>query len=182
MDILEQIGITKDELINRIVDRALGITAGYEQTGEESWQEIPFSSVVDEKIEKSIGNLIDSMKSKIQTQIDIIMLKKIEEVFKAPFQPVDRWGDKKGEVTTIKDMIANEAQDFWAQKVDEDGRRYDGYGSKLTMAQYHAKKVIKEFYDSQLKIEVDKMVKDFRSKIPETIGQEMAKSVTKYFK
>jgi hypothetical protein len=36
MDILEQVGITKEELIDRIVEKALGITADYKQTGEET--------------------------------------------------------------------------------------------------------------------------------------------------
>ena len=51
-DLFEQIGITKEELIDRIVDKALGMAADYRQTGEESWEDIPLSEVVDDKITK----------------------------------------------------------------------------------------------------------------------------------
>lgn len=181
MDILTQIGITKEELIDRIVDTALGITAGYEQTGHESWEELPLSEVVDKKIETAIGKLVDRLKDQIEKQIDKIMAQKIEEVFNAPFQRTNQWGDKIGEPTTIRDMVANEAINYWNQKVDDDGKT-SKYNSKQTMAEYHAKQVVKKVYDTELAAAVEVMIKDFRAKIPDTIGEIMAKTVVKYFK
>ena len=72
-NMLEQIGITKEELIERIVNKALGTTADYRQTGEETWVEIPFSDVVDKKITNAIGNIVESMKPLIGTRIETIM-------------------------------------------------------------------------------------------------------------
>src|SRR4030042_6995113 len=108
MDILEQVGITKDELIDRIVEKALGITADYRQTGAESWEDIPLSSVVDKKITDAIGNLVESMKPLITGRIEAIMTDKIEEIFVAPFQKTNQWGEKIGETPTSKDIIEEE--------------------------------------------------------------------------
>lgn len=182
-DMLEQIGITKDELINRIVDKALGITADYRQTGEESWDEIPLSSVVDKKIEDAIGNLVGAMKPLIQERINSIMMEKIEEVFSKPFQPVNNWNEPKGDPTTIRDLIASEARTYWTAKVDANGRS-DGssYGDKQDRAAFFAKKVMTEYYEKELVSTVKKMAEELKAKIPATISQEIASTVIKHLK
>ena len=91
-DLLDQIGITKEELIDRIVEKALGSTADCRQTGEESWDDIPLSAVVDQKITEAIGNLVESMKPFIKGRIEEIMDAEVGRVFLLPFQPVDHWG------------------------------------------------------------------------------------------
>ena len=183
-DFLDQVGITKDELIDRIVDKALGITADYKQTGEESWENIPLSSVVDKKIEQAMNNLIDKMKEQIQSRIDNIMSQKIEEVFTIPFQRTDRWGKSIGEPTTIRDMIFDDANSYWTTKVDRDGKPDNSsYGTELTeRAIFYARKVMTEVYDKELTKTVRDMAEDMKKKIPATIAKEISDAVVKHLK
>lgn len=183
MDLLEQVGITKDELIDRIVDKALGITADHRQTGEETWEDIPLSSVVDAKITSAIGSLVDKMKPMIEGRINEIMNAEIEKVFTSPFQPVTRWGEPKGEMTTIRDIIAKEATDYWSKKVDSsNGKEYTGFGNGEERAVYYARKVMSEFYEKELVKTVKKMAEDLKSKIPETIAKEISETVIKHLR
>lgn len=178
MDLLEQVGITKEEIIDRIVERALGMAADYRQTGEESWEDIPLSSVVDKKITDAIGNLIESMKKTIQERIETIMTQEVEKVFTLPFQPVTQWGEKKGELTTIRDLIAKEASDYWNKEVDERGNPNNKYGSREIRAVYFARQVMTDYYNKELVKTVKDMAVELKKRIPETIGKEIAKTVT----
>ena len=182
--ILEQIGITQDELIDRIVDRVLGMTAGYNQTGEDTYDEIPFSKVIDSKIEKALGDIVEKARESIQDKIDKIVTEKIEAVFSMPFQPVNRFGEKTGTETTIKELIANEATNYWTARVDPStGKTPDRYASDHTeRAVFYARKVMTEFYDKELVKIVKKMAEDLKNRIPETIGQEITKTVTNFLK
>jgi len=180
---LEALGITKDDLVNRIVSAALGMAAGYKQTGEESWADVPLSSVVDAKITEAIGNLVDTMKPLLQQRIDEIMTTKITEVFTAPFTPTDRWGKPKGEPTTIRDMIADEAESYWAKTVGSDGKQpSDGYGEKMTRAQYYARQVMTDVYNEKLVQEVKTMASELRAKIPATISAEISETVLNHLR
>lgn len=183
-DILAQIGITKEELIDRIVEKALGITADYRAVGPESWEDIPLSSVVDTKIEKAIGSLIETMSSKIESRINAIMSKKVEEVFTAPFQRVDKWGAKKGEPTTIRDMIFDEANEYWSKQVDRDGKQSSGgYGSETTeRAIFYARKVMTDVYDRELVKTVKEMAENLKKRIPATIAEEITATVVRHLK
>ena len=181
-NILEQVGITKEELIERIVEKALGITAEHKQTGEETWEEIPLSSVVDEKINSAIGDFISKMEPFITKRIEIIMDEQIEAVFNKPFQKVNNWGEKKGEVTTIKDIIYDDAKKYWTLMVDKDGRETNGYGDKFTRAEFYARKVMQTHYEKELEHEVKKMSLEMKQKIPQTIAQEITKTIVGYLK
>lgn len=180
MNFLEQVGITKEELIEKIVNRALGITAAFGHTGEECWEDVPFSDVVDKKIDTAIGNLIEQLEPKIQARIDEIMNKKMNDVFVSPFQPLNKWGDKIGEVTTIRDLIALEASKYWTEKVDENGNVSDSYNNKMSRSTFYAHKVMTEVYDKELVSEVKKLASEMKAKIPATIADEISKTVVKY--
>ena len=183
MDILEQVGITKEELIERIVTRALGISAALEQTGEESWEEVPFSDVIDKKVNSAIGNFIEQFRPMIQFRINEIMNQKMNEVFEAPFQPVDKWGNKKGEETTIRDLIALDAKNYWSEKVDENGVvNSSSYSNKTPRSTFYARKVMTEFYDKELVSEVKKLASEMKAKIPETISAEISNTIIRYLK
>lgn len=178
MDILEQIGITKEELIQRIVDKALVITAVATQTGEDTWEDIPFSRTVDTLIARKIGDLVEKMNPLIQTRIETIMNEKIEAVFVAPFQRTTKFGDKIGEPTTIKECIAEEAVKFWTEQVNPiNGERHTGYGDRVSRAEYYARKVMKEHYNKELISEVKAMAEEFKARIPKTVAEEISKTV-----
>jgi hypothetical protein len=182
-DILVQLGITRESVVESIVSTALGMAADYKQTGEEAWENIPLSDVVDKKITAAIGNLVEGMNPFIQARIENIMDEKIREVFTSSFQQVDRWGKPTGEPTTVQDLIADEAKKYWVETVGNDGKKPDGYSmSTQTRAQWYAKQVMTDVYNKELQETVRTMAKELKAKIPQTIGEEISKAVIGYLK
>lgn len=181
-NILEQVGITKEELIERIVNKALGITADYKQTGEETWEEVPFSSVVDKKITDAIKNMMDAIKPMIENRVIKIMDEEIGKVFNSPFQRVDSWGKAIGEPVSIRDIIAEQSKKYWETPVDSTGKPSNSYNSSFPRSEYYANKVMKEYYDKELIGAVKEMADNLSAMIPDTIGDEIHKTVLKYLK
>lgn len=181
-NILEQIGITREELIERIVNKALGLATDYKSTAPESWEEVPFSEVVDRNIGKAIGNLIDTMTPLLQDRINDIINRETEKIFNSPFQRVDSWGKPIGDPISVRDMIKEITTKYWDTAVNDKGEPVSSYGQRVSRAEYYAGKVMREYYNKQLVGEVEKMAAELRDKIPETISSEISKSVLKYLK
>jgi hypothetical protein len=181
-NILEQVGITKEELIERIINKALGITADYKQTGEETWEEIPFSSVVDKKITDTIKNMMNTIKPMIEERVIKIMDQEMEKVFNSPFQRVDSWGKAIGEPVSIRDIIAEQSKKYWETTVDSTGKPSNSYNSSFPRSEYYARQVMTDYYNKELVNEVKKMADDLSTKIPDTIGDEIHKTVLKYLR
>jgi len=181
-DLLTQLGITKDELIDRVVNKVLGFTADQVQTDEDRWEDVPLSAVIDKKIHASIGDLVKAAEPMIQSRIDKIMQEQIEAVFSAPFYRRNQWGEQKGEETTIRDMIHDDAEKYWTVIVDSSGKVSNGYGDKMSRAEFYAKTVMTEVYNKELTEVVRKMSQELAGRIPKTIGDEISKAVLKHLK
>lgn len=183
-NLLEQLGITREEVIDRIVNKALGLNSDSKQVGKDEWETVPFSEVVDQKIEQAIGNILESAKTVIQNKIFETVDREAKKVFDSPFQMVNRFGEPTGDLITIRDLIANESLDYWNTEVDEKGQPVKGgyYSVKIKRSQYYARKIMTEVFDKELVTEVKKMAIELKNKIPSTISEEISKIVTSYLK
>jgi hypothetical protein len=182
-DILQQLGLKKEEIIDIIVNRALNLPADYRSNGENSWESIPFHEVIDTKINKAISNLIQESMTAIQIKIDQIVERETSKIFNSPFQPVDRFGAPVGNPTTVKDIIADTIAKYWNVRVNSEGKEVKGYApssSYMTRAEFYAIKVTTDFFDKEIVKEIKKMAEEFRNKIPETIGDEISNMVKKH--
>lgn len=183
MGLLEQLGITKAEMLERITDRALGIAADHRQTGEESWEDIPFSSVVDRNIKAAIERLVASMESKISERIDSLLNEKMIEVFERAYQPVDRWGNPVGPMTTVRDRIMDMAESYWMEPVDSGGKRdYSGYLDRKKRFEWAVERCIADVMNNEIRQAATTLAADLKAKIPQAIGKEISDTVVKYLK
>jgi hypothetical protein len=177
-DILEQLGITREEIIDRIVVKALGLNISQ----SEEWEHVPFSVRVEEIISEKVTSIVEESKPMIQEKIYSMIDREVEKIFTGPFYKVNRWGDKIGEATTLRDVIADEAISYWNQKVTYDGKKSDGYGSSMPRSEFYAKKVMTDVFDKHLVSEVKKMAEELKNKIPDTISSEISKVIFSYLK
>jgi hypothetical protein len=177
-DLLEQLGITREEVIDKIVNKALGAVASYRQTGEETWEDIPLHTTVDKKIKQSIDGLMESMKVQINGRIDEILANEISRIFSGPFQQVNTYGEPVGELTTVREMIMNFAKNYWNDRVDSNGKPAGQYVQKaMTRAEFQAKAVIDETYKTLLSTSVTSMMEEIKKEIPDTIAKELAQKI-----
>lgn len=145
---LEDCGILKEDILNGVIEHLA------DQITSSELRYI--NSTARETAEKRVQILIDE-------QIN----KHIEDLLSSPFQPLDIWGDKKGEPITLKDMMAASLNNWWTAPVDASGKAVSAgsYGTKYTRANFLVSKVAKEVIDKDLSKELSAMNKALREQI-----------------
>ena len=118
--------ITEDALREAVIDKitamTLGIEAVREYDDEEEWV-----SVQTPLLKKMKAQAEEQIRVKVGTIVEREIPPIIQTVLDGEYQPVDQWGDKKGEATTIRGMIAQSVQDWLKATVDSQGRVMTGY-------------------------------------------------------
>lgn len=126
MNALEQIGITKEELQQRVVEHV----AKELLSGDVDYD----GDYVRSEIQRGVENLI---RDEVATAADAIASECIAPVAKkmiedATLQKTSSWGEQKGEPITFKEYIIQRAEKWLTEKVDYDGKskseRRDSYG------------------------------------------------------
>lgn len=167
---LEQLGITKDDLIEKIVSRFIDDLQGngdYEDYIFNARERI--NTLVDQKFCESIDKEIKEIVSKIGS-----------DTLHVAYQPVNRWGEKEGEKTTLKERLEKESLKWWSQSVDRDGKpcKSDGYGSQGTRASI----LVKEQMEHVLRTEVNRNLKEHIEETKKNIHAQLAQTITAYLK
>lgn len=109
----------------------------------------------------------DLFKEKINDLVDAALTSKLEEVMNQTIQPVDIFGDKTGEPTTIKGALVDKAKDFWNTKVDSNGKpidkeRYYSRNSTKTRAEWLLGRIVSEEFASQVKANATQITGAFK--------------------
>lgn len=166
---LDQLGITKEDLINQIV---LKFIEKIEQEDYEEYAiniknqvELSFNKKFQEEINKHVTNHINKLS---------------EIAFSTAYQPIDKWGQPNGEQTTLKDQFEKEMQKWWDAKVDKQSGEKTDYGG-ITRAEYVVNKKIKDFLGDATNKAIVKSMEEARQNIHAQIQQTISNLLTKYF-
>lgn len=157
---LEDIGITKEEILDRVADSLI------EQMTEEA--------------KNNIARFVnDEVKTAVRSQVSTIIADTARKTFDGTFQPINHYGEAVGQPTTIRDMFVKQAREWWSLKVDCNGNpSSDTYGSKKTMAQYHAQKAMDEVVRDTMKAQFEPLIKDARKQLADAFTQAISELVT----
>jgi hypothetical protein len=159
---LQQLGITKDEVLDRIVASVLR------------------EGLFDEGYETAKREIVKGYKEGIQKAIDQTISATCAEALNTVFQPVNTWGEKTGEPTTVRDMFLKSCQDWWVMKVDSKGNpTRDSYGIRETMVEHHARKAVSEAVNNAMKAELQTVVADAKAKMAAAIGAYISEHIVK---
>lgn len=114
---LEDIGLTNDDLIERVVQKIV------DTLGDEYEFFSDLKQTVKTKVYERIG---ESMNRKVDAALDDAM----GAILAEKICPVTIWGEQAGEETTLRDALAKQARTFWETNVDKDGKLTKSYGGK----------------------------------------------------
>lgn len=116
---LEALGFTKDEIAERIIDRAVQQLLKAEDSDEDGYSY---------GVPSSFANAIDAI---IRNKIDEAVVKAGDEVV-APaitklieghvMQRTNEWGEKRGEAVSFNDYLVQRAEAYMVEQVDFQGR------------------------------------------------------------
>lgn len=102
---------------------------------------------VSERVSQIISQRMNEIfGEKLKTKIDEFLTEEMTKIVQTEIAPVNLWGEKVGEPTTIKNALAERARDFWNQKVNNEGKATsDNYYSKPRHEYLFGKIVNEEF-------------------------------------
>ena len=132
MDIktLEALGISADELGNRIVDQCvdslLNSTGFNPDTEEETRYESRFKREIEARIQKAVDEKIAALAA-------VHLIPRVGEMIeKADMRKTNNYGEPKGPALTFKEYIAHRAEEYMSESVDYHGKSKaeagDSYG------------------------------------------------------
>lgn len=143
--------ITKEEVLNLAAQKLVDA-----YTGEEGWTDI-----VDRLIRDKVSSLFAD--AKITQRIDEALSSEIERLLGEEVHPVDIWGEKTGQPTTIRAAIAERARIFWEVKVDSEGRETTYVG--LKRSEVLMKSLLKAEFEKAVKTNAEVIVAEFKKAI-----------------
>lgn len=129
------------------------------------------------RIRNEVGKRIDQMfKDKAEAQIGEAINEAIRNGFDREYCRVNSWGEREGNVTTIRKELEKAIGDYWNTKVDRNGKPDTGYGdNKLTRAEWvMAQMVAADFKDTmqQHVVNLTGSLKDgLRDELHKTVNQ-----------
>jgi hypothetical protein len=176
----EDLGLSKQELIAMVVDRACKdlLNQHVTETDEEG-EEYAYdtSSPLATELKEAIKERLDAAINKIG---DEYMSKRIEEHLREMLmQETNKWGEPRSEPMTVREYFEKRAEQYLLEKVDYDGKTdRGGYGSfrpmgnRITYAvhqhfQYHIENTVKEMLKNANGILVGGIQKAVEAKLDE---------------
>lgn len=106
-------GITREDVLNlaaqKIADAEIDRDFIYEKT----------KKIIDDRVNAAIG---DNVGKGLIAKIDALLNAEMEKILREEIVPVNMWGEREGQPTTIRNQIADLARKFWDQKVDKEGK------------------------------------------------------------
>lgn len=150
---LKALGITEEELVNRIVDKA-ATTLLTEVTYDEDGDEIEISSSLQRKLRDNIQKGID-------TAVDTLLAKHVQPLVESKLDtlllvPTNQWGEKKGNPVTFVEYATARAEAYLTEPVNHEGKTRSENGGYSWSA--HTTRVV-HLANKHLQYEIDRAMK-----------------------
>lgn len=139
------LGMTQEDLREMVLDRAAQKLADDAARGEYIVPRVQVK--IDELIAKVIAE-------KLTSRIDEVLTSTLEEQLNTVVTPVDIFGERVGEPTTIRETLSARAKNFWDTKVDSRGKPTNGhsYHNKTqTRAEFLIGQMVSENFLNEIK-------------------------------
>lgn len=121
---LESLGLTQDDIQERVIERLCEQVLsgkGWDEDGNEFYQDSKFKQQLDERIKKQVEENINAIAAKH------VLPNVAQFVENLTLQETNKWGEKKGEKVTFVEYLVQRAEAYIQEQVDYDGK---GKGEK----------------------------------------------------
>lgn len=159
---LTQLGIGKDEILN------LAATKLADEFGDNAEIYERAAKVLRERIEEVV-------KTRVSATVEATLSSEMEKIMREKITPVDIWGEKTGEPTTIRAQLAARALNFWQCKVDASGNPTT-YGGE-SRAEQIMKKIAQEEFQGALRLSVTEVVSAFKTALKEDMIKKVSEHI-----
>ena len=106
--------------------------------------------------------------------VDAEIPKVVHEVLSGTFQPMTRWGEPKGEPTTIRAMAGEQAERWLTEMVDRNGKPARYGDDKQVRLHWMIQKMVDKAWQEHLRAESAAMAKEVKAKLNEKLTTDLA--------
>lgn len=122
-------------------------------------------ALIRERVDKAVGSLIEE-------RVEAALNAALEKTLNESVQPVNIFGEKVGEPTSIKATLVERAADFWNTKVKADGRPFgkgDTWGRKeaKTRAEWMLGRIVSDEFMAQVRANSVEIAETFKAAMRE---------------
>lgn len=163
---IEELGITQEELQQRVVDAIV-------------------TSVCDDVEEDVASRFFRELKLEVQKQVtarvsialDASLGAAINDVLTGVYQPVNEWGEPKGKPTCLREMVQAKAARFITETVDKEFKpsNYDAMPRIDRMVKDHVEKAV----GFEIKRELEKAVDAEKARLQLKVAQVIVDRILK---
>lgn len=118
-DLLAQIGLTQEELQDRVVNRIVDAVL-YSHSADDEGREHVLESRFRQQIQDHAKSAIDKAVTAIGDKFITPAMKEFVETF--TIQETNKWGEKTGQKLTFTEYLVKRAEAYAQEMVDSDGR------------------------------------------------------------
>ncbi len=112
----------------------------------------------------------EQVKALIGPKVDALVEQTYNDLVTSKVVLTDKWGDKKQEFTSIRELIKTRWDNFLDELVDKDGHKYNGYGSgQMKRVDFYIKEQLRIFADKWTKETLEAIT----STIKKIVGNEL---------
>lgn len=162
---LEELGFTKEEILNKTVDRIVDqimTTTGWDP---EDNSEYAASSQFSTSLQRHCKEAIDKHVSDISEKH--IVPKVAEAVEKFKYQECNNWGEKKGKELSFIEYMEIKAENYMQEEVDYNGKRDSWNDGKRQSRLCH---IIEEYIQYEVKRGVESATSDMSKQLEQALG------------
>lgn len=118
-DLLAQIGLTQEELQERVVNRIVDAVM-YSRSADDEGREHVIESRFRQQIQDHAKSAIDKAVTAIGDKFIVPAMKEFVETFM--IQETNKWGEKIGQKLTFTEYLVKRAEEYSQEMVDSDGK------------------------------------------------------------
>lgn len=171
MDIQSVLGLSKDELREQVITRAVDeildrYGEGFEQRGLCIFTE----------------RATQAAESMVKQKAEQAVMDSLQAVLDGVFQPVNAWGEKQGDPTTIRSLLKENMETFFTSEVNSKGGRPGYRDDKKTRAEWVAHAAVEEHLKGALRDELTPLIKEASKVLKAEVGEAIKDLVTRRFK
>lgn len=163
---IESLGLSKDELLDRVVTRAVEVLLhdyeeGNDEDGEPCTSEKPsqFGELIKARVKQKTDEAIEQIAAKhilpnITTYVENLCM-----------QETNKWGEKKGEPVTFIEYLVSRAEAYLSEEVDFNGKTKAQDSYNWRKAQTRIAHLVHEHLQYSIQIAMKQALADANSKI-----------------
>lgn len=163
IQMLKDLGITEEKIIAAIVEAAFDQIDVLELAKKQISSQI--KAKLDDMADETVGRVLDE---------------EVRSMLSREIVPVDTWGEKCGEPTTIRAALHNRAMNYWDTNVNSDGKP-STYGTGSTRAEFLMRKIGKEAFDNGIRENASEVVRALRESLSKSLKADVERALNECF-